>query len=225
MITKQLDKESLKQLCGKYVFQYIKQDMVVGVGTGSTVKYFIEQLAKNPSFIQGAVSSSEATTRLLKQYHIPVYDLNNVDKVDIYIDGADEVNQYLQMIKGGGAALTREKILSAASDKFICIVDESKYVARLGTFPVPIEVIPMSRSYVARQIAALGGNPDWRMNTTTDNGNWILDIHNLNMEQPSTLEQQLNSIAGVVSNGIFAIRPANELVIAKFDGTIEIIPY
>ena len=218
-----LDQMQLKQLCGEYAFKYIEKDMVIGVGTGSTVKYFIDKLGANKDFIKGAVSSSESSTLLLKQYKIPVLDLNNTGEIDIYIDGADEINHHLQMIKGGGGALTREKIIAAASRKFICIADESKYVMKLGKFPLPVEVIPMARSYVAREIVKLGGIPSWRMGVFTDNGNFILDVHNLDILLPIELENKLNSIAGVVTNGLFASRSANELVLAKYDGTIDVI--
>lgn len=217
-----IDQNKLKQLAGEYAIKYIEDDMIVGVGTGSTVRYFIDKLATKKDFIRGAVSSSEQSSKLLKQYNIPVFDLNSVGQLDIYIDGADEINHHLQMIKGGGAALTREKIIAAASRKFVCIVDESKYVMKLGKFPLPVEVIPMARSYVAREIIKLGGVPDWRQNVVTDNGNWILDVHNLDILHPIELEQRLNSITGVVTNGLFALRPANELVLAKKDGTIVV---
>ncbi|MBP9742446.1 MAG: ribose-5-phosphate isomerase RpiA [Burkholderiales bacterium] len=213
----------LKQLCGEYAIKYIKPDMIVGVGTGSTVKYFIDKLAQNLNLIKCAVSSSEATTHLLRQHKIPCADLNSVGELDIYIDGADEINHHLQMIKGGGAALTREKILAAASKKFICIADESKYVMKLGKFPLPVEVIPMARSYVAREIVKLGGMPDWRTGVVTDNGNWILDVYGLDIMQPIELEYQLNAIAGVVTNGLFARRGADELVLAYKNGTIDVI--
>ena len=215
--------KEMKQMCGEYAFKYIEENMIVGVGTGSTVKYFIDKLGQNSSFIKGAVSSSEQSTQLLKSYNIPVFDLNSVGELDIYIDGADEINHHLQMIKGGGAALTREKIIAAASKKFICVADETKYVMKLGKFPLPVEVIPMARSYVAREIVKLGGMPNWRQGVVTDNGNWILDVHNLDILLPIELEQKLNSIAGVVTNGLFATRSANELVLAKKDGTIEVL--
>ncbi len=218
-----LEQDKIKQLVGAYAINYIKDDMIVGVGTGSTVKYFVEHLANKRDIIRATVSSSEQTTTLLKQYKIPVFDLNSAGDVDIYIDGADEINHHLQMIKGGGAALTREKIIAAASRKFICIVDQSKYVMKLGKFPLPVEVVPMARSYVAREIVKLGGIPNWRQGVVTDNGNWIIDVHNLDIIHPIELEQKLNAITGVVTNGIFALRPANELVLGKSDGTVEII--
>ena len=218
-----VDQDKLKQLVGEYAATYVTDDMIVGVGTGSTVKYFIDKLADMRDNIRGAVSSSEQSTKLLKQYNIPVFDLNSVGELDIYIDGADEVNHHLQMIKGGGAALTREKIIAAASKKFICIADASKYVMKLGKFPLPVEVIPMARSYVAREIIKLGGMPDWRQGVVTDNGNWILDVHNLDILLPLELEQKLNNITGVVTCGLFALRPANVLILGKADGTVEVI--
>jgi ribose 5-phosphate isomerase A len=219
----QYTQAQLKQICGEYAINYIKQDMVIGVGTGSTVAYFIKKLANNPNLIEGAISSSEQTTQMLKNHNIKVIDLNSVSKVDIYIDGADEINPLLEMIKGGGAALTREKIVAVNSNQFICIADHSKYVTALGKFPLPLEVIPMARSYVARQIVKLGGIPDWRMGIITDNGNIILDVHQLDFSRPIELENKLNAIDGVVSNGIFATRRADQLVLANADGNIQII--
>ena len=217
------DQNELKKLCGGYAFKYVTEGMIIGVGTGSTVRYFIDKLGMHKNMIKGAVSSSEQSTLLLKGYGIEVFDLNSVGQLDLYIDGADEVNHHLQMIKGGGAALTREKIIAAASKKFICVADESKYVMKLGKFPLPVEVIPMARSYVAREILKLGGMPDWRQGVVTDNGNYILDVHNLDIVLPIELEQKLNAIDGVVTNGLFAKRFANELVLAKKNGTIEVI--
>ena len=218
-----LNQNDLKKLCGEYAFKYVEEGMIIGVGTGSTVKYFIDKLGSHKDMIKGAVSSSEQSTTLLKEYKIPVFDLNSVGQLDLYIDGADEINHHLQMIKGGGAALTREKIIAAASKKFICVADESKYVMKLGKFPLPVEVIPMARSYVAREIVKLGGMPNWRQGVITDNGNYILDVHNLDIILPIELEQKLNAIAGVVTNGLFARRSANQLVLAKKDGSIEVI--
>ena len=217
------EQDQLKKLAGEYAIRYVEDDMIVGVGTGSTVKYFIDKLATIKNRIKGAVSSSEQSTKLLKEHGIDVFELNSVGELDIYVDGADEINHYLQMIKGGGAALTREKVIAACARTFICIADESKYVTKLGTFPLPVEVIPMARSYVAREIVKLGGAPDWREGVVTDNGNWILDVYNLDIIQPIDLEQKLNNIVGVVTNGLFAIRSANELVLAKKDGTIEVL--
>lgn len=197
--------------------------MIVGVGTGTTVKYFIDALATIKHRINGAVSSSDASTALLKSYGIRVYDLNSVDQLDIYVDGADEIDSNMHMTKGGGAALTREKIIAAVAKKFICIADESKYVKLLGGFPLPVEVIPMARSHVARQIVKLGGTPVWRENVVTDNGNWIIDVHNLQIVNPVELEQKLNNIVGVVTNGLFAMRGANELVLGRATGQVDVI--
>lgn len=218
-----MDQNALKKLVGEYAIKYVEDDSIVGVGTGSTVKYFIDALATIKDRIKGAVSSSEASTNLMKQYGIEVFDLNSVGELDIYVDGADEIDHYLHMTKGGGAALTREKIIAAVAKKFICIADESKYVPLLGGFPLPVEVIPMARSYVAREIVKLGGTPVWRENCVTDNGNWILDVHNLTIVNPLDLEQKLNNIVGVVTNGLFAMRKANELVLGRANGTVDVI--
>lgn len=218
-----LNQNDMKKLVGEYAVKYVEDDMVIGVGTGSTVKYFIEKLAGKKNLIKGAVSSSNATLELLKLHNIPVLDLNTVGEIDIYIDGADEVTSHFQMIKGGGGALTREKLVATCSRKFVCIIDESKYVERLGAFPVPVEVLPMARSYVAREIVKLGGSPNWRQGVVTDNGNWILDIHNLEILNPLKLEEQINNIVGVIETGIFARTLATEIVIAKSDGNVEII--
>ncbi len=219
-----MDQNQMKKLVGEYAIRYITEDdALVGVGTGSTVRYFIDALATIKSRIQGAVSSSEQSTQLLKSYGIPVFDLNSVGTLDVYIDGADEIDHGLHMTKGGGAALTREKIIAAAAKKFICIADESKYVKVLGGFPLPVEVIPMARSYVGRELAKLGGTPVWREGVTTDNGNWIIDVHNLQIVNPIELEQKLNNIVGVVTNGLFAMRKANELVLGCSNGQIEVI--
>lgn len=198
-----------KQHAAEAAIAYVKPGMIVGVGTGSTVNYFIDALASMKHEIEGAVSSSEASTQRLKQHGIPVYDLNGVDRVEIYVDGADEINAQLHMIKGGGGALTREKVVAAVAEKFICIADSSKLVNVLGEFPLPIEVIPMARSYVARQIVKLGGDPIYREDFVTDNGNVILDIYNLHIENAVDLEQKINQISGVVTNGLFAARGAN----------------
>ena len=219
-----MDQNSLKKLVGEYALRYIDEDdMIIGVGTGSTVKYFIDALATIKQRIQGAVSSSEQSTALLKAHGIHVYDLNSVSHLDLYIDGADEVTPHLHMIKGGGAALTREKIIGTVARKFICIADESKLVNVLGQFALPVEVIPMARSYVARELVKLGGSPIWREGVVTDNGNWILDVHNLQILNPVELEQKINNITGVVTNGLFAMRGANELVLGKSNGEIELI--
>jgi len=217
------NQDQMKQIAGEAAIKYIKQDMVIGVGTGSTVKYFIDKLSTMRNDIKGVVSSSLQSTELLKTYNIPVLDLNSVGQVDIYIDGADEINHYLEMIKGGGGALTKEKIITACSKKFICIADESKYVPKLGTFPLPIEVIPIARSYVAREILKLGGTPDWRSGVLTENGNYILDIHHLDIQKPIELEEKINNIVGVVTNGLFAKRSADILILGKKNRQIEII--
>lgn len=213
-----MTQDEMKQAAAKAALKYVEEDTVIGVGTGSTANYFIEYLATVRQNITGAVASSEATAALLKQHQIPLVDLNSVGQVAVYVDGTDEVDEHLQLIKGGGGALTREKIVAAAAKKFICIADVSKKVSVLGNFPLPIEVIPMARSYVAREIVKLGGNPMYRENFTTDNGNIILDVYNLNIVKPMELEQQLNNIAGVVTNGLFARRPADILLLANEQG-------
>ena len=210
--------DSLKKAAAQAAMQYIENGTVVGVGTGSTVNFFIDELAKRKDDIEGAVSSSEESTKRLKAHGIEVFDLNAVADVPVYIDGADEINEHGQMIKGGGGALTREKIIAAVADKFICVADDSKRVGRLGRFPLPVEVIPMARSYVAREIVKLGGDPVWRQGFTTDNGNWILDVHNLDIMKPMELESDLNNIVGVVTNGLFAQRGADVALIAREDG-------
>lgn len=217
-----LTQENMKKLSAEYALKYIEDNMIVGVGTGTTVKFFIEALKSSNIKIDGAVASSEDTKDKLKLLGIPVLDLNFVGNVDVYIDGADEVNKYMQMIKGGGAALTREKILACCSKKFICIVDESKFVDILGNFPLPIEVIPMARSYVAREIVKIGGTPNWRQNVITDNQNLILDVHNFLIDKPLEIEEKINNIAGVVSNGIFAKRTADILLVGCNNGDIKI---
>ena len=187
----------------------------VGVGTGSTADFFIEELGKIKGRINGAVASSKATEEKLRQLDIPIISLDSVSQLDIYVDGADEATSHRHLIKGGGGALTREKITAAASKLFICITDDSKLVIQLGNFPLPVEVIPMARSYVAREIVKIGGTPRWRENFITDNGNYILDIHNLKISEPIKLESKLNQIPGVVTNGLFAQRPADILLIAE----------
>ena len=218
-----MDQNQLKQLVAQQAIKFVPDDCIVGVGTGSTVNFFIDELAKIKGRIKGAVSSSEASTKRLKEIGIPVLDLNSVgpDELPVYIDGADEVNHHLHMIKGGGAALTREKIIAAVAQQFICIADESKYVPVLGAFPLPVEVIPMARSHVAREIVKLGGHPEWRMGVTTDNGNIILDVHGLQIAEPVKLEQQINQIVGVVTNGLFAQRRADVLLLGTADGVKE----
>jgi len=203
-----------KQAVAKAALKYIEDNTIVGVGTGSTVNHFINLLATIKHRIEGAVSSSNASAELLRKHHIPVLELNSVDEISVYVDGADETTRHLQLIKGGGGALTREKIVAAVSKSFVCIVDDSKLVDTLGKFPLPVEVIPMARSYVARTIARMGGKPVLRDGFVTDNGNVILDVHNLTILNPAELEMQLNQITGVVTNGLFAMRPADILLIA-----------
>ena len=210
-----------KRNAAKAAIDYIKNSAVIGVGTGSTVNFFIEELAKNKGHIDGVVSSSVATENLLREHNIPLIALNSVIELPVYIDGADEATKNKHLIKGGGGALTREKIVAAASKQFICIIDDTKLVPLLGNFPLPIEVIPMAQSYVAREITKLGGQPELRQDFITDNGNVILDIHNLNIENPSELENKLNQITGVVTNGLFAKRPADLLIVASDNGVIK----
>ncbi|MGK2942918.1 MAG: ribose-5-phosphate isomerase RpiA [Immundisolibacter sp.] len=211
-----------KQRAAEAALEFLPDGEVIGVGTGSTVNYFIDCLGAARQRIAGAVASSVASAEKLAAQGIELVELNSVGTLSIYIDGADEATQHRQLIKGGGGALTREKIIAAASRKFVCIADESKLVGRLGTFPVPVEVIPMARSYVARQIVALGGRPTYRAGFVTDNGNIILDIHGMDILEPTQLEQTLNNIAGVVSNGLFAARGADLLLIGTSDGVRRI---
>lgn len=196
-----MTQDEMKKAAAWAALKYVEKDSIVGVGTGSTVNHFIDALGTIKADIEGAVSSSEASTAKLKALGIPVYDLNSVDRLSVYVDGADEINGQMDMIKGGGAALTREKIVAAVADKFICIVDNTKEVAILGEFPLPVEVIPMARSYVARELVKLGGDPVYREGVVTDNGNVILDVHNMKIMEPKKLEAQINGIVGVVTNG------------------------
>jgi ribose 5-phosphate isomerase A len=218
--------ETAKRQAAEAALAYIEPGEVLGVGTGSTVNHFIDLIAEKrlQADIPGAVSSSNATTERLKKIGVRVVELNDTGTLSIYVDGADEANAHLQLIKGGGAALTREKIVAAASRRFVCIVDESKLVGVLGKFPLPVEVIPMARSYVARQLAALGGQPDLRSGVTTDNGNVILDVRGLDIVDPVDLENRINAIAGVVTVGLFARRPADVLIIGSTSGTRVIEP-
>jgi ribose 5-phosphate isomerase A len=209
--------DAMKKQAAEAALAYV-EDGIVGVGTGSTVNHFIDALAGIKGRIEGAVSSSVASTERLKRHGIPVYDLNAVGELSVYVDGADESNAQLQLIKGGGGALTREKIVAAASRQFVCIADESKLVKVLGAFPLPVEVIPMARSYVARELVQLGGTPVWREGFVTDNGNLILDVQHLEILKPAKLEQTINNIAGVVTVGIFALRPADVLILGTPDG-------
>jgi ribose 5-phosphate isomerase A len=215
-------KKAVAQAAFKRIEPHLHEDSVIGVGTGSTANLFIECLAEAKHLISSTVASSEETARRLKEHGIPVYDLNSVDEVTVYIDGADEANEYLQLIKGGGAALTREKIIAAVAKEFICIADESKFVKVLGNFPLPVEVIPMARSHVGRQIVKLGGDPVYREGVLTDNGNIIIDIYNMSITDPRTIENDLNQIVGVVSNGLFAQRPADVLLLSKESGVVEL---
>lgn len=208
--------DELKQQVARKAVEYVKGG-IIGVGTGSTANYFIDELGKVKNKIDGAVASSEATAQRLRSHGIEVFDLNSVDSMDIYVDGADEITEHMHMIKGGGGALTREKIVAAVAKKFICICDASKLVPVLGKFPLPVEVLPMARSYVARQLVKLGGQPELR-DFTTDNGNIILDVHGLTIINPVEMEAQINQIVGVVTNGLFAARPADILLLATEDG-------
>lgn len=216
-------KQAVAGAAFEYIQKYLEDDTVIGVGTGSTANLFIEELARVKQQITATVASSEESTRRLKAHGIPVYDLNSVNEVTVYIDGADETNEYLQLIKGGGAALTREKIIAAVAKEFVCIADESKWVKVLGTFPLPVEVIPMARSHVGRQIVKLGGDPVYREGCVTDNGNIIIDVYNMSIVDPRQLESDLNQVVGVVTNGLFAHRPADILLLGRESGveTIE----
>ena len=212
-----MSSDEMKQRAAEAALKYVEENTVVGVGTGSTVNYFIDALARIKHRIEGAVSSSALTTERLKACRIPVLDLNAAGPLPLYVDGADEVNHQLQMIKGGGGALTREKIIAAASEQFVCIADQSKQVDVLGTFPLPVEVIPMARSYVGRELLKRGGQPVLRENFVTDNGNLILDVYNLQILEPAKLEAELNNIAGIVTVGLFAQRPADVLLLGTAD--------
>ena len=217
-----MDQNTLKQAAAKAALAYVPDDTIIGVGTGSTVNFFIAELARIAPRIKGAVSSSAASTKLLREARIEVLELNDAGTVSVYVDGADEISRQLHMIKGGGGALTREKIVAAASEKFVCIADQSKLVNVLGKFPLPVEVIPMARSYVARQLVQLGGHPEWRIMdgrpVVTDNRNWILDVHGLSIANPIELETAINQIAGVVTSGLFARRGADIALLASADG-------
>ncbi len=211
-----LSQDELKQQVAIAAIDYVKSG-IIGVGTGSTANYFIEALAKVKNKIDGAVASSKATADRLQAHGIEVFDLNAIDEMEIYVDGADEITEHMHMLKGGGGALTREKIVAANAKEFICICDESKYVPVLGKFPLPVEVMPMARSYVARELTKMGGQPQLR-DFTTDNGNIILDVHDLSIQDPIEMEAQINQIVGVVTNGLFAKRPANILLLATHNG-------
>lgn len=217
-------KQAVADAALAYVQPKLDNDTVLGIGTGSTVNLFIDALARIKGQINATVASSDASAQRLKSHGIPVYDLNTVDQVDFYVDGADESNHYLQLIKGGGAALTREKIITAVALEFICIADESKLVHTLGQFPLPVEVIPMARSHVARQLVKLGGDPIYREGLVTDNGNVILDVYNFPIPQPLAMEEKINNITGVVTNGLFALKPADMLLLGTPDGVRTLYP-
>ena len=212
-----MTQDELKQATARAAIEYVPSG-IIGVGTGSTANYFIDELARIKGRIDGAVASSEATAQRLKSHGIPVLDLNSAGELAVYVDGADEITTHMHMIKGGGGALTREKIVAACSRKFICIADGSKLVGMLGSFPLPVEVIPMAQSYVARELAKLGGQPKLRQGFTTDNGNIIIDVHGLQIMNPVELETRINQITGVVTNGLFARRPADVLLLGTGDG-------
>jgi ribose 5-phosphate isomerase A len=213
-----MTQDELKQAVAKEAIKYVVEDAIVGVGTGSTANYFIDELAKIKNRIDGAVASSQKTADRLKAHGIRVVDLNSVNELPVYIDGADEITEHLAMIKGGGGALTREKIVAAVAQQFICIADASKLVGVLGKFPLPVEVIPMARSHVGRELVRLGGQPALRQGFTTDNGNLILDVYGLSVLKPLELEAELNNITGVVTNGLFARRGADVLLLGAADG-------
>ena len=213
-----MDTNAQKKAAAEAALKYVEDDMMVGVGTGSTVNFFIDALATRKARIKGAVASSEASAKRLRDLHIPVVELNNTDGCDVYVDGADEVTEHLAMVKGGGGALTREKIVAAASRTFVCIADAGKLVPVLGKFPLPVEVIPMARSFVGRRLVKFGGMPELRAGFTTDNGNLILDVRGLTIMKPVELESDLDHIPGVVTNGLFARRPADILLLGTDAG-------
>jgi len=223
-----MTQDELKKAVARAALEHIRpsleNDTVLGIGTGSTANHFIDCLADIRGRVNATVASSESSAARLKSHGIPVYELNTVDQVDFYIDGADESNYALQLIKGGGAALTREKIVAAVARRFICIADESKLVRTLGAFPLPVEVIPMARSHVARELVKLGGDPVYREGVVTDNGNVILDVYNFSIPQPLATEEQINNITGVVTNGLFARRPADVLLLGTADGVKTLLP-
>ena len=220
-----MTQDEMKKAAAAAAIEYVESGMIVGIGTGSTANHFIDLLANIKGKIDGTVASSEASADRLRGHGIPVMNLNEAGQLSLYVDGADESNKHLHLIKGGGGALTREKIVAAASEKFVCIADESKLVDIMGAFPLPVEVIPMARSYVAREIVSrTGGTPVLREGFTTDNGNVILDIHDLEIMEPVKLENELNSIVGVVTNGLFAARPADVLILGTPDGARTVTP-
>jgi ribose 5-phosphate isomerase A len=221
---KTMSQDALKKFAAEAALKEIPEDAIIGVGTGSTVNYFIDGLAQMRERIAGAVSSSEASSVRLKAAGIEVFDLNSVNDLPVYVDGADEITRHMHMIKGGGGALTREKIVAAVAKRFICIADTSKLVGRLGAFPLPVEVIPMARSYVARELMKLGGRPALRAGFVTDNGNVILDVHHLDIMNPIELEGRINQLAGVVTCGLFAQRGADVLLLADSSGVQRLLP-
>lgn len=213
-----MTQDELKQAVARVAIEHVVEDAIIGVGTGSTANFFIDELGRMKDRIRGAVASSEASAKRLAGHGIAVLDLNDVSDIPVYVDGADEITPALAMIKGGGGALTREKIVAAVAKIFVCICDESKLVEKLGKFPLPVEVIPMARAHVERELAALGGTPRLRAGFTTDNGNLILDLHGLSIADPAALEERINHIIGVVTNGLFARRPADVLLLGGADG-------
>jgi ribose 5-phosphate isomerase A len=213
-----MTQDEIKKTIAIKALEFIQSDTIIGVGTGTTVNYFIDALATIKHKVTGAVSSSEESSRRLHAHGIEVFNLNDIDVLDVYVDGADEITQHKAMIKGGGAALTREKIIAAVAKKFICIADDSKQVALLGKFPLPVEVIPMARSYVARELVKLGGDPVYRQGVITDNGNVIIDVYNLEILDPKALETKINALVGVVTNGLFAHRGADILLLGSKNG-------
>jgi ribose 5-phosphate isomerase A len=219
-----MNADELKRAVGRAAMAYVQAGKIVGVGTGSTANHFIDALAERKADIPGAVASSEATRQRLEKHGIKVLDLNSVDSLYLYVDGADEITPQLWMTKGGGGALTREKIVAEVAEKFVCICDASKQVARLGKFPLPVEVLPMAEALVARRLAKLGGKPVRRAGFVTDNGNLILDVHGLDIADAPALEGELNQIPGVLTNGLFARRPANVLLLGSAQGVQTIDP-
>jgi len=213
-----MTQDEMKKAVARAALEHVVPDTIIGIGTGSTANHFIDFLAEIKSSIAGTVASSVASAERLKKHGIPVLDLNDVAEISVYVDGADETNRRMHLVKGGGGALTREKIVAAASRKFVCIVDETKVVDVLGKFPLPVEVIPMARSYVARELVKLGGSPVYRDGFVTDNGNVILDVHGLAIQEPTELEARLNNIVGVVTNGLFALRPADVVLVGTPSG-------
>lgn len=217
-----MNQDALKKKAAEAALDFVDYGMILGVGTGSTVNYFIDALKSVKGKIEAAVASSKVTEERLKALSIPVIDLNSVTELPLYVDGADEINQNKEMIKGGGGACTREKIIATMAQRFICIADYRKQVDLLGAFPVAVEVLPLARSYVAREIVRLGADPEYREGFVTDNGNVILDVHNLKIFDPATMENTLNSIMGVVENGIFGLRPADVLLLATPESVIRL---